>query len=91
MSRGIPRCEIAYKEVARRSRRADRYRMRINKLLLIACIILLAGLALKSLKQFIYLSFTLLSLKIVWMVLIVLVILSSLKKSSPSSRDSKRQ
>ncbi len=62
--------------------------MKIEKILLIGGILLLAALALKSLKQFVYLSFTLLSLKIVWILLIVLFILLSLKKST--SRESKK-
>jgi hypothetical protein len=51
---------------------------------MIAGIALLAALALKSMKQFIYLSFTLLSMKIVWALLIVLFILTSLKKHTRS-------
>ena len=63
-------------------------RMKIDKILLIGGILLLAALALKSLKQFVYLSFTLLSLKIVWILLILFFILLSLKKYT--SRESKK-
>ncbi len=62
--------------------------MKIDKILFIGGILLLAALALKSLKQFVYLSFTLLSLKIVWILLILLFILLSLKKYT--SRESKK-
>jgi hypothetical protein len=62
--------------------------MKIDKILLIGGILLLAALALKSLKQFVYLSFTLLSLKIVWILLILFFILLSLKKYT--SRESKK-
>ncbi len=61
--------------------------MKLNKILLIGGILLLAALALKSIKQFIYLSFTLLSLKIVWILLIVFFILVYFKKyTSPESK-----
>ncbi len=62
--------------------------MKTDKILFICGILLLAALALKSLKQFIYLSFTLLSLKIVWILLILLFILLSLNKYT--SRESKK-
>ncbi len=62
--------------------------MKIDKILLIIGVFLLAALALKSLKQFVYLSFTLLSLKIVWILLILFFILLSLKKYT--SRESKK-
>ncbi len=62
--------------------------MKIDKILVIGGILLLAALALKSLKQFVYLSFTLLSLKIVWVLLILFFILLSLKKYT--SRESKK-
>ncbi len=62
--------------------------MKIDKILIIGGVLLLAALALKSLKQFVYLSFTLLSLKIVWIVLILFFILLSLKKHT--SRESKK-
>ena len=52
----------------------------VEKLLLFAAVLLMIYLALKSLKQFLYLSFTLLSLKIVWLFLIVLVFLNFAKK-----------
>ena len=61
-----------------------------DKILLIGGLVLIAGLALKSIKQFIYLSFTLLTLKFVWILLIVLFILMSLKKKARSSREMKK-
>jgi len=61
------------------------------KFILILGIILIAGLALKSLKQFVYLSFTLLSLKIVWIGLIILFILMSLKKRTHPSRETRNK
>jgi hypothetical protein len=64
--------------------------MKSDKIILIAGVVLLAGLAFKSLKQMIFLSFTLLSLKIVWVLLIVLYILTVLKKHTRSSRDVKK-
>ncbi len=64
--------------------------MKTNTVLLIGGILLLAALALKSLKQFIYLSFTLLSLKIVWILLIVIFILTSIRKYTQESRESKK-
>ena len=63
---------------------------RLDKILLIGGLVLIAGLALKSIKQFIYLSFTLLTLKFVWILLIVLFILMSLKKKARSSREMKK-
>ncbi len=60
-----------------------------EKMLLLGGIVLAVYLAFKSLKQFIYLSFTLLSLKIVWVLLIILFILMSLKKR-PGSGDMKK-
>ncbi len=54
--------------------------MKIDKILIIGGILLIAALALKSLKQLVYLSFTLLSLKAVWMLLILFLILIFLKK-----------
>jgi membrane-associated PAP2 superfamily phosphatase len=64
--------------------------MKFNKLMLISCMVLAVVLAFKSLKQFVVLSFTLLSLKIVWLVLIVLFILTSVKKQSRTSNDAKK-
>jgi len=64
--------------------------MKFDKILFIFGLILIAGLALKSIKQFIYLSFTLLTLKFVWIFLIILFILMSLKKKSPSSGGTKK-
>ena len=63
--------------------------MKFDKLLLIGGLILAAWLTLKSLKQFVYLSFTLLSLKIVWILLIVLFLLHSAKKAT-QPRDTKK-
>ena len=51
-----------------------------EKILFFAVIVLAIVLALKSLKQFIYLSFTLLTLKFVWIVLLVLAFLTYFKK-----------
>jgi len=64
--------------------------MKFDKILLIFGLILFAGLALKSIKQFIYLSFTLLTLKFVWIFLIILFVLMSLKKKSQSSSGTKK-
>ena len=61
-----------------------------DKIILIVGVILLAALFFKSLKQMIFLSFTLLSLKIVWALLIVLFILTALKNRGRSSRDVKK-
>jgi hypothetical protein len=63
--------------------------MKVNKILLIGGLVLAAGLALKSIKQLIFLSFTLLTLKFVWILILVLIILTSLKKKAQSSRDKK--
>jgi hypothetical protein len=60
--------------------------MKIDKLLLAGGITLAVFLTLKSIKQFVYLSFTLLSLKIVWIALIVLFALSVIKKRTQPSR-----
>ena len=64
--------------------------MKFDKILLIGGLIVAAGLALKSLKQFIYLSFTLLTLKFVWILIIILFILTSIKKKTPPSRETKK-
>jgi len=64
--------------------------MKVDKILLIFSLILLAGLMLKSLKQFIYLSFTLLTLKFVWIFIVVLFILMSLKRKTQSSDGTKK-
>ncbi len=66
------------------------FSMKSDKIILIAGVVLLAALAFKSLKQMIFLSFTLLSLKIVWVLLVVLYILTVLKKRTRSSRDVKK-
>ena len=52
----------------------------VEKILFFAVVFLALVLALKSLKQFVYLSFTLLSLKIVWILLLVLGFLTFVKK-----------
>jgi hypothetical protein len=52
----------------------------VEKLLFFAVVLLAIFLALKSFKQFVYLSFTLLSLKIVWILLLVLGFLTFVKK-----------
>ncbi len=64
--------------------------MKSDKLLLIGGLIVAASLVMKSIKQFIYLSFTLLTLKFVWILIILLFILSSVKKKPPSSREIKK-
>ncbi len=51
-----------------------------EKILFAAAVLLAACLALKSFKQFVYLSFTLLSLKIVWILLLVLGFLTFARK-----------
>ncbi len=64
--------------------------MKTNTVLLIGGILLLAALALKSVKQLIYLSFTLLSLKIVWILLVLIFILTYIRKYTQASRESKK-
>lgn len=64
--------------------------MKFDKILLAGGIVLALVLVLKSIKQFVYLSFTLLSLKIVWIFLILLFVLSSLKKRTRPTRDVKK-
>jgi len=64
--------------------------MKFDKILLIGGLIVAASLVLKSIKQFIYLSFTLLTLKFVWIVIMALFILMSLKKKTRSSREIKK-
>jgi ABC-type siderophore export system fused ATPase/permease subunit len=64
--------------------------MKYEKVFLGGLMIVAAALALKSIKQLIYLSFTLLSLKVVWIVLIILFVLSSLKKRAQPSREIKK-
>jgi len=61
--------------------------MKSEKYILILGIILVAGLTIKSLKQFVYLSFTLLSLKIVWVGIIFISILMFLKRSHRATKD----
>ena len=60
--------------------------MRYQKLLLIGGLVLVALLSLKAFRQFIYLSFTLLTLKAVWFVLILLFVLAWIKKQTDGSR-----
>lgn len=55
--------------------------VQFEKIVLALGLIIVAVLAVKSLKQFIYLSFTLLSLKVVWVALIILVMILVLKKT----------
>ena len=55
--------------------------MKYNKFILVLGIILLAMLAIKYLKQFVYLSFTLFSLKIVWVGIIIFVLFTYIKKA----------
>ena len=62
--------------------------MKSDTLLLIAVLALVVLLALKSLKQAIFLSFTLLSFKAVWIVLIVLLLVRSLKKNAHKTNKS---
>ncbi|HEX9113227.1 MAG TPA: hypothetical protein VF888_02685, partial [Nitrospirota bacterium] len=50
-----------------------------DKIILIIGVVLLAALVFKSLKQMIFLSFTLLSLKIVWVIIVVLFLLTYVK------------
>ncbi len=52
----------------------------IEKILFFGALLLGGYLALKSLKQFVYLSFTLLSLKIVWILILVLGFLTLAKR-----------
>lgn len=54
--------------------------MNLPKTALIIGLVIVALLALKLFKQFIRLAFTLLSLKMVWLVIIVLVLLMWAKK-----------
>ncbi len=60
--------------------------MRYNVLLLLGGLVLIALLSLRALKQFIYLSFTLLSLKVVWFVIILFVALTWIRKQTGLSR-----
>jgi len=61
--------------------------MKSWKFILILGAILTAVLASKLLKQFIYLSFTLLSLKIVWIGIGLISILTLLKKRDAARRE----
>lgn len=58
-----------------------------DKIILIIGVVLLAALMFKSLKQMIFLSFTLLSMKIVWVILILLYLLAVVRKYTQSPRD----
>ncbi len=64
--------------------------MKTDKILLVGALVLAGSLVLKSIKQFILLSFTLLTLKFVWILIIILVVLTSLKKKTQSSREIKK-
>lgn len=55
--------------------------MKPEKILPIAAIILAAVLALKYIKQLIFLSFTLFSFKAVWLAFIILFVFASFKKN----------
>ncbi|HUL01073.1 MAG TPA: hypothetical protein VLX29_09475 [Nitrospirota bacterium] len=55
-------------------------------LLFIAGVILAVSLVFKSLKQFVYLTFTLLTLKVVWIVLAILFFAMVIKKKLRSMR-----
>lgn len=61
-----------------------------DKIILIIGVVLLAALAFKSLKQMIFLSFTLLSLKIVWVIIVVLFLLTYVKKHTQPTRQNKK-
>jgi uncharacterized membrane protein len=65
-------------------------RININKILLITGVLLLVVLAMKSLRQFVYLSFTLLSLKIVWILIIAILLLTYIKKFARPSNTTKK-
>ena len=58
-----------------------------DKIILIIGVVLLAALVFKSLKQMIFLSFTLLSMKIVWVLLILLYLLAVIRKYTQAPRD----
>ncbi len=60
--------------------------MKPDKIILIVGAVLLAVLALKYLRQMIFLSFTLLSLKIVWLIIIILFLLMYVKKYTRPTR-----
>ncbi|HEY6020236.1 MAG TPA: hypothetical protein VIY48_10130 [Candidatus Paceibacterota bacterium] len=61
-----------------------------DKIILIIGVVLLAALVFKSLKQMIFLSFTLLSLKIVWVIIVVLFLLTYVKKHTQPTRQNKK-
>ncbi len=58
-----------------------------EKAAVILGIIIVAVLAVKYLKQFIYLSFALLSLKVAWAALAILAVVLALKKKARSPRE----
>lgn len=64
--------------------------MKSDKIILIVGAVLLAALTLKYLKQMIFLSFTLLSLKIVWVLIIILFLLTYMKKHTQPTRQNKK-
>ncbi len=61
--------------------------IRFEKTAVILGIIIVAALALKYLKQFIYLSFALLSLKVAWAALVILAVVLAVKKKARASRE----
>ena len=63
--------------------------MKLDKtytILIVAGIILALSLAFKSLKQFVYLTFTLLTLKVVWVALVLLIFALIVRKKLRSMR-----
>lgn len=64
--------------------------MKSDKIILIVGAVLLAALALKFLRQMLFLSFTLLSLKIVWVIIVVLFLLTYVKKHTQPTRQNKK-
>ncbi len=58
-----------------------------EKAAVILGIIIVAVLAVKYLKQFIYLSFALLSLKVAWAALVILAVVLALNKKARSPRE----
>lgn len=66
-------------------------RIQFDSILLLFGVIFAGLLALRSLKQFIYLSFTLLTLKVVWMALIVIFVLMMVRKKSRSPQKQERE
>jgi len=63
--------------------------MKLDKtytILIVAGIILALSLAFKSLKQFVYLTFTLLTLKVVWVALVLIIFALIVRKKLRSMR-----